>query len=144
MANYPPYPYGGYQPMQMPQMTPQMSMPQMAPQMPQNGQFGQGGLSSMSRPVSSREEAQATAADFSGAMMVFPDVAHGRVYLKRWNMQTGAADFMEFGPVAETAKAESAPAAPAVEYVPLQAYQEDMEKLRKELAAIKGVVINGE
>ena len=141
MANYPPYPYGGYQPMQMPQMTPQMSMPQMAPQTPQNGQFGQGGLSPMSRPVSSREEAQATAADFSGAMMVFPDVAHGRVYLKRWNMQTGAADFLEFGPVVETAKAESAP---AVEYVPLQAYQEDMEKLRKELAAIKGVVINGE
>lgn len=138
MANYPPYPYGGYQPMQMPQMTTQMSMPQMAPQMPQNGQFGQGGLSPMSRPVSSREEAQATAADFSGAMMVFPDVAHGRVYLKRWNMQTGAADFMEFGPVVEAAEA------PAAEYVPLQAYQEDMEKLRKELAAIKGVVINGE
>ena len=141
MANYPPYPYGGYQPMQMPQMPPQMSMPQMAPQVPQNGQFGQGGLSPMSRPVSSREEAQATAADFSGAMMVFPDVAHGRVYLKRCNMQTGAADFLEFGPVVETAKVESAP---AVEYVPLQAYQEDMEKFRKELAAIKSVVINGE
>lgn len=139
MANYPPYPYGGYQPMQMPQMTPQMSMPQMAPQMPQNGQFGQGGLSPMSRPVSSREEAQATAADFSGAMMVFPDVAHGRVYLKRWNMQTGAADFMEFGPVEAVAENATVP-----EYVCLQTYQEDMEKLRKELAAIKGVVINGE
>lgn len=139
MANYPPYPYGGYQPMQMPQMTPQMSMPQMAPQMPQNGQFGQGGLSPMSRPVSSREEAQATAADFSGAMMVFPDVAHGRVYLKRWNMQTGAADFMEFGPVETVAENATVP-----EYVCLQTYQEDMEKLRKELAAIKGVVINGE
>ena len=144
MANYPPYPYGGYQPMQMPQMTPQMSMPQMAPQMPQTGQFGQGGLSPMSRPVSSREEVQATAADFSGAPMLFLDRAHRRVYVKQWNMQTGAADFLEFGPVVETAKAESAPAAPAVEYVPLQAYQEDMEKVRKELAAINGVVINGE
>ena len=139
MANYPPYPYGGYQPMQMPQMTPQMSMPQMAPQMPQNGQFGQGGLSPMSRPVSSREEAQATAADFSGAMMVFPDVAHSRVYLKRWNMQTGAADFVEFSPVEAVAENATVP-----EYVCLQTYQEDMEKLRKELAAIKGVVINGE
>lgn len=137
MANYPPYPYGGYQPMQMPQMP----MPQMAPQMPQNGQMSGGGLSPMSRPVSSKEEAQATAADFSGALMLFPDISHGRVYLKRWNMQTGAADFLEFGPVVETAKAENTP---AVEYVPLQAYQEDMEKLRKELAAIKGVVINGE
>lgn len=139
MANYPPYPYGGYQPMQMPQMTPQMSMPQLAPQMPQNGQFGQGGLSPMSRPVSSREEAQATAADFSGAMMVFPDLAHSRVYLKRWNMQTGAADFVEFSPVEAVAENATVP-----EYVCLQTYQEDMEKLRKELAAIKGVVINGE
>lgn len=134
MANYPPYPYGGYQPMQMPQMTPQMSMPQMAPQMPQTGQFGQGGLSPMSRPVSSREEAQATAADFSGAMMVFPDVAHGRVYLKRWNMQTGAADFMEFGPVADAAEA------PAVEYVCMQTYRDDMERLQKDLAELKGVI----
>lgn len=141
MANYPPYPYGGYQPMQMPQMTPQMPMPQMAPQMPQNGQFGQGGLSPMSRPVSSREEAQACAADFSGALMVFPDVAHGRVYLKRWNLQAGAADFMEFSPVTSVAPEE---AAPTVEYVSMQTYQEDMEKLRKDISTIKGVILNGE
>ena len=139
MANYPLYPYGGYQPMQMPQMTPQMSMPQMAPQMPQNGQFGQGGLSPMSRPVSSREEAQATAADFSGALMIFPDLAHNRVYLKRWNMQTGAADFVEFGSVETVAENATVP-----EYVCLQTYQEDMEKLRKELAGLKKVIINDE
>lgn len=136
MANYPPYPYG-YQPMQMPQM----QMPQMPPQMPQNGQMNQGGLSPMSRPVSSREEAQACAADFSGALMIFPDLAHSRVYLKRWNMQTGAADFVEFGPVIESAPAEEAP---KVEYVSLQTYQEDMDKLRKELAGLKKVIINNE
>lgn len=134
MANYPPYPYGGYQPMQMPQMP----MPQMAPQMPQNGQMSGGGLSPMSRPVSSREEAQATAADFSGALMLFPDISHGRVYLKRWNMQTGAADFMEFGPVVEAAEA------PAAEYVCLQTYRDDMERLQKELAELKGVIGNVE
>ena len=139
MANYPPYPYGGYQPMQMPQMTPQMTMPQMAPQMPQNGQFGQGGLSPMSRPVSSKEEAQATAADFSGALMVFPDVAHGKVYLKRWNLQAGAADFLEFGPVETVAENATVP-----EYVCLQTYQEDMAALRKELAGIKKVIISDE
>lgn len=133
MANYPPYPYGGYQPMQMPQMP----MPQMAPQMPQNGQMNGGGLSPMSRPVSSREEAQATAADFSGALMLFPDISHGRVYLKRWNMQTGAADFMEFGPVVEAAEA------PAAEYVCLQTYRDDMERLQKELAELKGVIAGG-
>lgn len=133
MANYPPYPYGGYQPMQMPQMP----MPQMAPQMPQNGQMSGGGLSPMSRPVSSREEAQATAADFSGALMLFPDISHGRVYLKRWNMQTGAADFVEFGPVVEAAEA------PAVEYVCMQTYRDDMERLQKELAELKGVIAGG-
>ena len=134
MANYPPYPYG-YQPMQMPQM----QMPQMSPQMPQNGQMNQGGLSPMSRPVSSREEAQACAADFSGALMIFPDLAHSRVYLKRWNMQTGAADFVEFSPVETVAENATVP-----EYVCLQTYQEDMEKLRKELAGLKKVIINDE
>lgn len=133
MANYPPYPYGGYQPMQMPQMP----MPQMTPHMPQNGQISGSGLSPMSRPVSSREEAQATAADFSGALMLFPDISHGRVYLKRWNMQTGAADFMEFGPVVEAAEA------PAAEYVCLQTYRDDMERLQKELAELKGVIAGG-
>ena len=139
MANYPPYPYGGYQPMQMPQMTPQMTMPQMAPQMPQNGQFGQGGLSPMSRPVSSKEEAQACAADFSGAPMVFLDRAHRRVYVKQWNMQTGATDFEEYGlsaPIPEVA-------AP-IEYVSLHTYQADMENLRRELAALKGVTADAE
>ena len=136
MANFPPYPYGGYQPMQMPQM----QMPQMPPQMPQNGQMSGGGLSPMSRPVSSREEAQACAADFSGALMIFPDLAHSRVYLKRWNMQTGAADFVEFCPVTDVPTEE----VPQAEYVCLQTYQEDMEKLRKELAGIKKVIISDE
>lgn len=140
MANFPPYPYGGYQPMQMPQMTTQMPMPQMAPQMPQTGQISGGGLSPMSRPVSSREEAQACAADFSGALMIFPDLAHSRVYLKRWNMQTGAADFVEFCPVTDVPTEE----VPQAEYVCLQTYQEDMEKLRKELAGIKKVIISDE
>ena len=133
MANFPPYPYGGYQPMQMPQMP----MPQMAPQMPQSGQMSGGGLSPMSRPVSSREEAQACAADFSGALMIFPDLAHSRVYLKRWNMQTGAADFVEFSPVEAVAENATVPeyvppaapsscwatpaAAPAMRYLPLTA-----------------------
>lgn len=73
--------------------------------------------------------------------MLFLDRAHQRVYVKQWNMQTGAADFVEFGPVIESTPAEEAP---KVEYVSLQAYQEDMDKLRKELAAIKKVIISDE
>ena len=132
MANYPPYPYG-YQPMQIPQM----QMPQMPPQMPQNGQMNQGGLSPMSRPVSSREEAQATAADFTGAPMVFLDRAHRRVYVKQGNMNTGMADFEDYGPVID-----QRPAAP--EYVNVQTFQSELDKLRAELTALKGGAVHAE
>ena len=71
--------------------------------------------------------------------MVFPDVAHGKVYLKRWNLQAGAADFLEFGPVETVAENATVP-----EYVCLQTYQEDMAALRKELAGIKKVIISDE
>ena len=125
MANFPPYnPY-------------QQMMPQMPQQMPIAPQMQQGGLSPMSRPVSGKEEAMAAAADFSGAMMLFPDIAHGRVYLKRWNMQTGAADFLEFAPVVEQRPVQT-------EYVGMQAFQTELEKLRAEIASVKGGVVNAE
>lgn len=134
MSNFPPYnPY--QQQTMMPGM--QQMMPQMPPQMPQAGQMPQGGLSPMSRPVSGKEEAMAAAADFSGAMMLFPDIAHGRVYLKRWNMQTGAADFLEFAPVVEQRQVPA-------EYVSVQAFQTELDKLRAEIASLKGGAVNAE
>ena len=72
--------------------------------------------------------------------MVFPDLSHGHVYLKRWNMQTGAADFVDFVPAADTKPDESQ----STEYVCLHTYQEDMEALRRELAALKGVMSGAE
>ena len=48
------------------------------------------------RPVTSREEAVAVQADFFSMGTLMPDLAHGVVYLKRINQQTGAADFFEF------------------------------------------------
>lgn len=137
MANFPPYnPYQQMMPGAQ-QIGAQQMMPQMPQQMPVMPQMQQGGLSSMSRPVSGKEEAMAAAADFSGAMMLFPDIAHGRVYLKRWNMQTGAADFLEFAPVVE-----QRPAQP--EYVSVQSFQMELEKLRAEIASMKGGVVNAE
>ncbi len=132
MANFPPY--NPYQ-----QMMPgaQQMMTQMPQQMMPAPQMQQGGLSPMSRPVSGKEEAMAAAADFSGAMMLFPDIAHGRVYLKRWNMQTGAADFLEFAPVVEQRPVQT-------EYVSVQAFQMELEKLRAEIASVKGGVVNAE
>ena len=132
MANFPPY-----NPYQQQMMGMQQMMPQLPAQMPQNGQMPQGGLSPMSRPVSGKEEAMAAAADFSGAMMLFPDIAHGRVYLKRWNMQTGAADFMEFAPVMEQRPVQA-------EYVSQQTFQAELEKLRAEISMMKGVKTENE
>ena len=62
-------------------------------------------------------------ADFSGSLMVFPDVTHNRVYIKHWNFQTGAADFLEFAPVAPEAKKAE----------PKYATIDDLNALREEL-----------
>lgn len=132
MANFPPY-----NPYQQQMMGMQQMMPQMPAQVPVAPQMQQGGLSPMSRPVSGKEEAMAAAADFSGAMMLFPDIAHGRVYLKRWNMQTGAADFLEFAPVTEQRPVQT-------EYVSVQTFQTELEKLRSEIASMKGGAVNAE
>ena len=60
---------------------------------------GQGqGISGMSRPVSSKEEAMAVGADFSGVPMIFPDMAHNAIYVKRWDFQSGTAIFTEYVP----------------------------------------------
>ena len=75
--NYNPYqPYSPY---------PQSSYPQ--PQ--QQASFS-------CRPVTSREEALAVQTDFMSAGTILPDLAHGTIYLKRFNPNTGASDLMEF------------------------------------------------
>lgn len=48
------------------------------------------------RPVTSREEAVAVQVDFFGPGTLMPDIGHGVIYLKRFNQQTGASDFLEF------------------------------------------------
>ena len=61
--------------------------------------MGQGqGISPASRPVSSKEEAMAVGADFSGAPMIFPDMAHNTIFVKRWDFQSGSAIFTEYVP----------------------------------------------
>lgn len=82
--NYPnyqmnPYPSQGYLRYgQNPYQT--IPVQQAAPQQMQ-------GYSPASMPVSSKEEAMAAPADFSGAPMVFTDFSHGKVYIKQWNSQ---------------------------------------------------------
>lgn len=63
--------------------------------------------SAVCRPVTSKEEAVGVPVDFMGSLMVFPDMGHGKVYVKRFNSQTGSADFMEFAYVGEKKEADT-------------------------------------
>lgn len=78
------YPYNSYQqPMQQYQMQPaQQYQPQQKPQ-----------ANIIVRPVASIEEARAMQTDFSGAMILMPDTAHGQIYTKQLNYNTGTADW---------------------------------------------------
>lgn len=81
------------------------------------------GVSSASRVVGSREEAVAIPTDLSGAFMVFPDVSHNRVYIKRLNTTTGGSDFFEFVPA-------MAPAEP--QYVTVDDFTAFKEEISKD------------
>ena len=72
---------------QYPQQYPQQNV-----QMPQYPQH-------IVRPVASVEEARAVQTDFSGALTIMPDTAHGYIYTKQLNFQTGCADFAAYSRV---------------------------------------------
>lgn len=94
--------------------------PQTQPQLPQMPQsvFN-------CRPVTSKEEAIAAQVDFFNSGTVMPDLAHGKIYLKRFNQQTGASDLMEF-----TYMAPEAPK-PEPEYATVEMLQELEKRLTK-------------
>ncbi len=95
------------------------SVPAMQPQQP-NVLF---------RPVASEEEARAVPADFSGAVTIMPDFAHGRIYTNMLNQNDGTTIFNIFA---------VQPPAPPVEYAPIgtvQALAAEIEQLKQALAA---------
>ena len=105
-----------------------------APQsMPQQVQ----GYSPASMPVSSKEEAMAAPADFSGAPMVFADFSHGKIYLKQWNNQKGAADFVIFAPEVQ-AVSEERSATHNEDYITKSDFRKEMEKLYRKLDQLRG------
>lgn len=70
-------------------------------------------------------------ADFSGALMLFPDLSNNRIYLKRWNMQTGSADFWEFAPVIPASNG------PQRQETAAFASMEDLQGLRETVIALQ-------
>lgn len=86
------------------------------------------------RPVTSREEAVAVQVDVFGPGTVMPDLAHGMVYLKRFNQNTGASDFIEF------AYRPQETTQPAAAYDPrgdIESIRGEMNALRSELDELK-------
>lgn len=118
--NYPAYnPYQTIQmPYQMPQQQPQMQMPQAQPQ---------AGYST--RPVTSREEALGAQVDFFGPGTLMPDLAHGVIYLKRFNQSTGASDLFEFRAAAPEAQEQ-----PPNE---IDGIREQLSRLEQEIEKLK-------
>lgn len=90
------------------------------------------------RPVTSREEAVAAQTDYLNSL-VMPDIAHGTIYVKRFNPQTGASDFGEFkyAPTEQPKQAD--------EYVSMAQFteftnslQDELEQLRQHFKMTKG------
>lgn len=96
---------------------------------PQNGQAA--ALFAV-QPVTSREEAVAVIADPLSAGVLLPDLAHGVIYVKRFNPNTGASDFGEF----QLVQPQTAPVEKSVEtseYVTRRDFEDALAQLRAEL-----------
>lgn len=78
------------------------------------------------RPVTSREEAAGLPMDFTSGAMYMPDLAHGVIYAKIFNANTGEAPLLEFR-VAKPEEKKEVAYATAIE----------VESLRAEIARMK-------
>lgn len=88
------------------------------------------------QPVTRKEEALAVIADPMSAGVLMPDLDHGRIYVKRFNPNTGTSDFAEFSLAATQAAHESAE--PETEYVTMDEFKRVVEPLAKAVAALRG------
>lgn len=139
-APYNPYAYTQFMPQmgQQSQFNPQQNMQaQNSIQQPVMSQQGVQGISFASRPVTNREEAISVAADFTGSPMVFPDITHNRVYMKRWNFNTGAADFVEYAPVQQEPAQQADPAAVFATVDDLSDLKNMVDHLKNEVEKLK-------
>lgn len=110
-----PYGYTGYTP-QYQQQYPQQPMQTPMQQQVQSPQH-------IVRPVASVEEARAVQTDFSGALTIMPDTAHGYIYTKQLNLQTGCADFVAYSRV-QMQETNKAPETDLSKFVPRSEFDE--------------------
>lgn len=124
---YPQYaPQMPYQPFRADQGQAYPQAPQMAVQAAQPPAAGQT-VGFLTRPVTSKEEALGIPVDFFAPGTIMPDLAHGKIYLKKFNQNTGAGDLFVF---ALETQSEEQP--PEVQY----ASRQDVESIREDLDRI--------
>lgn len=90
------------------------------------------------RPVTSREEAVASQVDFLGPGTIMPDFGHGMIYFKRFNPNSGGAEFFDFSVQPPPQSQQTAPMAQG--YDPrgdIEALRGDFNTLRGELEEMK-------
>ena len=125
--NYQPYSGSGYNPGGYQQQT--------APMQPQQPAQTTGGY--VCRPVTCREEAVAAQVDYFSAGLVMLDLAHGVIYLKRFDPNTGASSFHDF---------KYAPPAPPVESGSIDPAQfvtrKEFDEFARRMQAMKEVGID--
>lgn len=106
---------------------PQERPPQMQPQSPRYN----------CRPVTSREEAVGAPTNYVGPGDVFVDIAHGMMYLKRFNPQTGTSDFFDFKAIDPAATAPMPAPQPSQDYISAAAFNAVIKRLSDELDDVR-------
>lgn len=124
------YPIYNNYPTYMPAQTQSLQPAQLAAGMNNN----QGAFQSYAcRPVTSREEAVAAETSYFSPGTLMPDLAHEVIYLKRFNPNSGASDFLTFALKADEPE-------PKVEYASTQEVLElrrIIDDLREEIEDIR-------
>lgn len=82
------------------------------------------------RPVFSQEEALSSPMDFVSGITVFPDMSHGKVYIKILNQQTGTVETQTF----ERTKDEKE----QPQYVTVNQLEQLKQQMMEQMAEMKG------
>ena len=106
------------------------------PIIPQNSQPVQPHPNVICRPVASEEEARAVPTDFSGAMLVMTDIAHGKIYTKSLNYADGSAIFQVYNQSPQQNLQPENSNNKKEEFAPLSLVQQ-VDDLKNEIEALK-------
>ena len=104
----------------------------MAPQMPSQASQAPQGVNSqpgyICRPVASYDEAKAVPTDYMGNIILMPDFAHGMIYAKALDANTGNPIFQRF---------RFSPEQPDISMVGGYDPRPDLDRLRQDVAALR-------